>query len=710
MKLGSDYWRGGVLAAALIHAAAVALGLPASAHGEPSASSPPAPPADTITNAYPPAEKYFAIEVVDSQTGRGVPMVELETVNGVRYYTDSNGLVALYEPGLMNQRVFFYVRSHGYEFPKDGFGMQGTSLQVVPGGKARLKVHRVNIAERLYRITGEGIYRDSVLLGRAVPIARPVLNGQVLGQDSVLTAVYRGKLYWFWGDTQQPAHPLGNFHASGAVSELPGSGGLDPQQGVQLEYFLDQHGKSRAMAPMAGEGPTWIEALTVLRDQSGKERLYAIYVKVRPNSLDVYRRGIAVFDEAEERFQHLADWPMDSPIQPTGHTFKHTEEGVEYVYFAFPLPVVRVRANTADFCRPDDYQAYTCLQPAATPTGKQAQAGSKPSDNRIDRSDDGRVRWGWKACTPPISPQQQASLVKSGMLKPSEALSHLQDPDTGKPLLAHRGSVYWNAYRQRWVMIVCEQFGTSVLGEIWYAEADTPLGPWVYARKIVTHEKQSFYNPKQHPEFDRLGGRIVFFEGTYTHTFSGNPERTPRYDYNQMMYKLDLGDQRLALPVPVYRIVGNDAVTRWSTAPQAGDAQQAEVAFFALDRPRPGCVAIAAASDKSGVRLKVQPAAEANGASGKAQGFSGDNSAARSSQSSLVLFFALPADTNNPPATTVPLFEYRSKDGSQHSYATVDNAPAGYVRAEKPLCLVWRNPIAPGVLPEGLLRQRRATR
>ena len=710
MKPASESWRSAVLTAALIRAVAIAFGSAAMVHAAPTGSNSPAAAVSAVANASGSAEKYFAIEVVDSRTGRGVPMVELETVNGVRYYTDSNGLVALLEPGLMNQRVFFYVRSHGYQFPKDGFGMRGTSLQVVPGGKAQLKIHRVNIAERLYRITGEGIYRDSVLLGRAVAIARPLLNGQVLGQDSVLTAVYCGKLYWFWGDTQQPAHPLGNFHACGAISELPGSGGLDPQQGVQLEYFVDQEGKSRPMAPMAGEGPTWIEALAVLRDQSAKERLYAIYVKVRPNSLDVYRRGIAVFDDAEERFQHLADWPMDSPIQPAGHTFKHTEDGVEYVYFAFPVPVVRVRANTADFCRPDAYQAYTCLQPAATLSGRNDPTGFKPSANRLDRSDDGRVRWGWKASTAPVSPQQQASLINSGVLKPSEALLHLQDPDSGKPLLAHRGSVYWNAYRQRWVMIVCEQFGTSVLGEIWYAEADTPLGPWVYARKIVTHEKQSFYNPKQHPEFDKLGGRIIFFEGTYTHTFSGNPERTPRYDYNQMMYKLDLADERLVLPVPVYRFVTSDRTIRWAAAPQAADARQAEVAFFALDRPRPGCVAIAATSDKSGVRLKVQPVEGATGASDKAQGFSGDKISARSDQNAQAIFFALPADMASRPATTVPLFEYRSKVGSQHTYATADNAPAGYVRAEKPLCLVWRNPIGPGVLPEGLLRQRGPSR
>src|SRR5262245_33681621 len=112
----------------------------------------------------------FAIEVVDDQTGRGVPLVELTTTSGVTNVTDSAGLVAFDEPGLMNQRVFFSVKSHGYEFRKDGFGIRGISLDVKPGGSAQLKIKRLNIAERLYRVTGQGIYRDSVLLGREPPI------------------------------------------------------------------------------------------------------------------------------------------------------------------------------------------------------------------------------------------------------------------------------------------------------------------------------------------------------------------------------------------------------------------------------------------------------------------------------------------------------------------------------------------------------------
>jgi hypothetical protein len=65
----------------------------------------------------------------------------------------------------------------------------------------------------------------------------------------------------------------------------------------------------------------------------------------------------------------------------------------------------------------------------------------------------------------------------------------------------------------------------------------------------VTHEQYSFYNPAQHPFFDQEGGRLIYFEGTYAETFSGNPCPTPRYDYNQVMYRLDLADPRLKRPL-----------------------------------------------------------------------------------------------------------------------------------------------------------------
>ena len=61
-------------------------------------------------------------------------------------------------------------------------------------------------------------------------------------------------------------------------------------------------------------------------------------------------------------------------------------------------------------------------------------------------------------------------------------------------------------------------------------------------------DAHDFYNPTQHPFFDQEGGRVIYLEGSYVNTFSGNPQPTPYYEYNQIMYRLDLANPRLTLP------------------------------------------------------------------------------------------------------------------------------------------------------------------
>ncbi len=306
------------------------------------------------------APRYFKIQVVDEDTGRGVPLVELETVNNLCHVTDSHGVVAFHEPGLMGQKVFFHVKSHGYEFPKDGFGFRGTALEVKEGGSAVLKIKRLNIAERLYRVTGAGIYRDSVLLGDKVPLDRPVLNAQVLGSDSVQCTVYRGKVYWFWGDTNRASYPLGNFEAPGATSELPAKGGLDPHLGVNLTYWTDDKGLARKMTAIPGTGPTWITSLFVLTDDRGGERLYAGYVKIK-GKLEVYAAGLALFNDAKEVFERIAEFDPKGPILPAGHSFQRTEGGVRYVYFGHPFSLVRVSATADAVAKQANYQSCCCV-------------------------------------------------------------------------------------------------------------------------------------------------------------------------------------------------------------------------------------------------------------------------------------------------------------------------------------------------------------
>ena len=469
--------------------------------------------------------KPFCIRVVDEQTGRGVPLVELTTVNNIRHYTDSAGIVTFSEPGLNGQRVFFHVKSHGYEFPKDGFGYRGTRLKIEPGGEATLNIKRVNIAERLYRVTGAGIYRDSVLTGRKVPVSEPVLNGQVFGSDSVVNAVYKGRLYWFWGDTHRPAYPLGNFHVPGAISLLPGEGGLDPARGVDLKYFVDDSGFARPTARLPGKGPTWINGLITLKDGE-HERLFCTYVKVKP-PLTIYERGLAEFDDATKQFTKITEFDIQAPVFPGGHPFLHTEDDEEYVYFGDPFPLTRVRARPDALSDLSQYETYTCLT-----------QGSRKDSLKVEPA------FQWRRNTIPYTPELQQRLIKEKRLDPADGLFQLFD-DSGKLVLIHRGTVRWNAHRDRWIMIGVQQFGTSLLGEVWFAESDRKVGPWSNATKIATHDKYSFYNPKQHEVFDQDGGRLIYFEGTYTNTFSGNDDATPRYNYNQIMYRLDFSDPRL---------------------------------------------------------------------------------------------------------------------------------------------------------------------
>jgi hypothetical protein len=474
---------------------------------------------------------FFEIAVVDDQTGRGVPLVEVATVNHLRFVTDNAGRAAFHEPGLMGREVFFSVRSHGYEFPKDGFGNAGKILTPKAGDRAVLRLQRRNVAERLHRLTGEGLYRDSVLLGHRAPLAEPLGRAGVAGQDSAQAAVYRGKVHWFWGDTSNVKYPLGNFRTSGATSDLPGQGGLDPALGVDLRYFTNADGFCRPMCPLeVNEGVVWVDGVVTVPDAGGRERLVAYYTR-RKSLTEQLEQGLAVWNDEKQLFERATKLDLaESWRFLRGHPFRRREAGGEFIHGGEAFPTVRVKAELPAVLDPASYEAWTC---AAT-----NQAGP-------ERGPAGRLRYAWRRDAAPVTPAVERRWLREGHLQPDEARFQPVDVESGKPVQLHGGSVRWNAHRQRWVLIAVEEGGTSYLGEVWYAEAAEPTGPWPRARKVVTHDKYSFYNPVHHDFLDQAGGRFIFFEGTYANTFSGNPDATPRYDYNQVMYRLDLDDPRL---------------------------------------------------------------------------------------------------------------------------------------------------------------------
>lgn len=247
--------------------------------------------------------------------------------------------------------------------------------------------------------------------------------------------------------------------------------------------------------------------------------------------------GLAIYDESKEEFKRLATFSMKEKWRaPHGHPFRIQSEGTNYFYFGDPFPNVRVEADMRAITNPAMYQAWSCLEEGELEAGK----GSK-----VKQDASGHLVYRWTTNALPVGAAEEKKLISAGVISPEESYFQPVDTESGKRIQMHGGSVFWNEYRKRWVMIAVEIFGSSVLGEVWYAEAKELTGPWSKTRKIVTHDNYSFYNPVHHPFFDQEKGKIIYFEGTYTAEFSGNKNPTPRYDYNQVMYRLDLGDNRL---------------------------------------------------------------------------------------------------------------------------------------------------------------------
>jgi hypothetical protein len=322
------------------------------------------------------------------------------------FFTDSNGIAAIGEPGLMNQEVFFSINSHGYRFEKMFFDKPGVVLKVVPGGSALLPLKRLNIAVRLYRVTGEGIYR--------------------------------GRIFWCWGDTVGLSRFNGS--ASGATSELPDRGGLDPGAGVDLNYFVDESGFSKPMCPFEVPGLKWMEGLTTVKDETGRERLVSRYASHRDLGY-AHEWCLALFNDEKQEFERVKGWDIHKGHR-SSHPFHAEVDGRDMIYI---FPNLRVPANLDDMKDLARYEAFTCLVPGARFESEKLPA--------LERKPDGTLVYGWKADTDPVDDGAQSRLINSGVMKPEEAWFRLYDIVTGESVETAYASVAWNEYRSRWILI-----------------------------------------------------------------------------------------------------------------------------------------------------------------------------------------------------------------------------------------------------------------
>ena len=433
------------------------------------------------------AAEPFRIQLVDQENQWPVPLMQLKTVDNVSYVTDNAGVIAFNEPDLMGKEVWFDISGHGYGVPADGFGYRGVRLKPVPGEIAIVKVERQMIAQRVGRLTGSGLLAESQKCG-LYPEWR---DTGVLGCDSVQTALYQGKVFWAWGDTSLANYPLGIFHTSAAVTELPTYEKpflAQPPLMPHFELFRDGEGKPCGVAPMPGEGPTWLSGMLTLKDAQGNEKLCAVYNKIK-EFLTPYEKGLCVWSDEKKQFERVrVIWERSSeqPMRlfPEGHpVYWKDKKGKDWILFGDPLPRLKCPASYEAWLDTDSWEKIE--SPMALPDAE--------------------------------NPEQQVRL--------------------------HSGSMQWSGYLKRWVGIFVQNGGNpSELGEVWYTEAESPFGPWSPAIKILTHQRYTFYNPRLHPELVPADSPYLLFEGTYSKQFSSEPVATPRWDYNQVLYRLDLED------------------------------------------------------------------------------------------------------------------------------------------------------------------------
>ncbi len=429
------------------------------------------------------AARPFALRAVDAATGSPVPLVEFESTHGLSWVTDNTGTAAVDAPELFALGGEVFFHVRSHGYEREPDGFGFRGVQVELEPGGEVEV-RLKRTQIAERLRRLTGAGLTAERAKFEGRAEPAAAGGVFGCDSVFNATYRGRLFWVWGDTNRAGYPLGNFDTTAATTPLPGAEGFDPGTAPSFDYFGDGGGFVARAAPIPGDGPTWLTALATLRDAEGGEHLVATYAKIEP-PLRAYERGLCEWDAGASQFRKVLAFDAGTPF-PEGHAFEVERDGARWMYFGEAVPSLRMPATYEAWRDPSTYQ-------------------------------------------------------------PVEADAAFRDAESGRRVEHHHGCVAWNPHRGRWTTVFTEEGGeASYLGDLWYAESDAPEGPWRDAVMVASHERYSFYNPAQHPQWTGEG-RYLYFEGTFTRTFSKTERPVPRYDYNQILYRIDLDDPRLAV-------------------------------------------------------------------------------------------------------------------------------------------------------------------
>ncbi len=359
------------------------------------------------------------IEVVERGSGWPVPLVELRSVHNVRFVTDNAGVIAVDSPELMGREVWFTVNGNGYESPKDGFGFRGVRL--VPGARQDA-ASRVGSHDDRAAVGADhrgGNFAESQRLGGDADWK----ESGVAGCDSVQNAVHRGRMFWLWGIPACCGIRWASSTARAATTPVQPLESFEPPIRLKYQYFTDAQGTRRGVAEMPGAGPTWVTGYASLPDRAGRERLVGLYAKIKP-PLEAYRYGLCAWNDHAGKFEHLKDvWTKTEetrkpPPMPKAIRPSGTTRTARWVLFGDPLP-------------------------AALPGHVRGMAGP-----------------GCVGSAPPA--REPCSAADSSPVKP------------------HSGSIAFSGVgASDGSRSSCSGFGKpSAFGELWYAEADRPTGPW----------------------------------------------------------------------------------------------------------------------------------------------------------------------------------------------------------------------------------------
>jgi len=584
-----------------------------------------------------PSGHFFVIRVCDSSTGNGVPLVMLRTVNYIVHWTDSAGYAAFFEPGMMGQPVFFGVLSDGYAFdveknaeffhrhprarishhhqhrrtprtatgideppslstanalgvpscappdPSDPFDV-GVLLNTSTGGRATVFVTRCQPAERFYRLTGGGLYRDMVLAGEIPPSTQPLLDiSGVVGQDTLMPSnkPYHGQQYYFFGDSACPRSRrqdnclASGMYSVGAISCVRGSPGCATEDGVRvnLTYFVSTSSPDGFThpLPMAPIPPlnqnTWIGSITVAEDSQGNQVMFALFTKPASDASQKELSGALRWNDSSSQFDLITYFPVGNFLDTCGissgartvqlfaprqrataeqsSTSAEPYDGDGYVYLGIPFAYLRV--PPFQLANLSAYEAFTPLLP-----------GSNVSDPVIDPNG-----WGWKLNSVPFQQSDEAQLIAKGILPAAKAHMQTVDVTSGAPVFYSLGSVNFNAALQQYLVL-------SSQGSTMYVSLSPSLmGPYRDAFPVAWHNSSgsSCYNPLHMPWLDEDNGRVIYFACSFTAMWSdaNNPNSqwytcltginarencapiVPRYEYNNLVYRLDVSHLKEAL-------------------------------------------------------------------------------------------------------------------------------------------------------------------